>query len=184
MTTRPEGWTIFLDREGTLIHDAGYLKDPHQVRLLPGVGEALAALQRQGFSLVLVSNQSGLARGLITEEQARQVHLRMLTSLAPYGVRLDGAYYCRHHPEAGCRCRKPRPGMLIRAARELGLDLSRAFMIGDKSTDVEAGRQAGCRTILLAALADPDRCDPGSGTTASTWPAILQWIDRQVRTTG
>jgi D-glycero-D-manno-heptose 1,7-bisphosphate phosphatase len=113
LVTMPSNrWTIFLDRDGTLIHDPGYLKDPRQVRLLPGVGKALSELQQQGFCLILVSNRSGIGGGMVTEDQALQVHLLTLTSLAAYGVRLDAAHYCRHQPAEGCICCKPMPETL------------------------------------------------------------------------
>jgi D-glycero-D-manno-heptose 1,7-bisphosphate phosphatase len=184
MATPAEGWTIFLDRDGTVIHDVGYPSDPQQVRLLPGAGEALAQLQQQGFHLILISNQSGIGRGLITEDQALQVHRRVLASLAQCGVSVDAAYYCRHGPEDGCSCRKPMPGMLLRAAEELDLDLSRAFMIGDKSSDIEAGMRAGCRTILLTTTLELEACDPRPEATVIDWLQVLQYIELHVSATG
>jgi histidinol-phosphate phosphatase family protein len=184
MITPANGWTVFLDRDGTLIHDPGYLKDPQRVRLLPGVGKALAHLQRRGFYLVLVSNQSGIGRGLITEGQALQVHRQVLASLRQYGVRLHATYYCRHQPAEGCPCRKPMPGMLLRAAVEHGIELSRAFMIGDKPSDIEAGRRAGCRTILLTTTSEPDLGDPRPGATVRNWAEVVPCLERQVSVTG
>jgi D-glycero-D-manno-heptose 1,7-bisphosphate phosphatase len=183
MTRPAEGWTIFLDRDGTVIHDTGYPNDPQQVRLLPGVGEALARLQQQGFHLILVSNQSGVNRGIITEVQALQVHRQVLASLTPYGVRIDAAYYCTHVPEEGCSCRKPAPGMLLGAAADLGLDLSRAFMIGDKPSDIEAGMRAGCRTILLTTMPEPGMCNPRPEATLIDWSEVLQYIEMHVSAT-
>lgn len=131
--------------------------EPSQVRLLPGVPQALARLHREGFRLVVVSNQSVVARGLATEEQVRTVSDFLQQRLTEAGSPLlDGCYFCPHHPQAevaayrlDCQCRKPRPGMLLRAATELGLDLARSFMVGDRIIDVLAGAQAGCRTVLL-----------------------------------
>ncbi len=140
---------VFLDRDGTIIYDRGYLRDPEQVQLLPGAGEALSRLRKEGFYLVLVSNQSGIGRGLMTSEDLKQVHRRLVTLLAKHSVRLDGVYYCPHAPWEGCICRKPAPGMLLRAADELGINLTGSFMVGDKSEDIEAGKRAGCRTILI-----------------------------------
>jgi len=137
-----------LDRDGTLIVDVGYPRDPEAVELLPGTHAALSALREAGYALVLVSNQSGVARGIVSPEQAAAVHARVLQRLAEGGVELDGAYYCFHGPEDGCDCRKPEPGMLLRAAGELGLALDRSVMVGDKPSDVEAGRAAGCRALL------------------------------------
>ena len=142
---------VFLDRDGTLIEDVGYPRDPETVRLVDGAPEALAALRRAGFALVVVSNQSGIGRGFVTREEAKAVHERFLRELRARGVELDDVRYCPHTPEDACTCRKPATGLLLDAARELGLDLARSFMVGDKPDDVEAGRAAGCRTVLLGA---------------------------------
>ena len=139
----------FLDRDGTIIEDEGYLADASKIRWLAGALAALRTLRDSGFLLVLVSNQSGVARGLITEEQHEQVAARVQAMLAREGVPLDAAYYCKHAPDTGCACRKPRPGMLEQAAREHSIDLSRSLMIGDKLSDVAAGQAAGCITALL-----------------------------------
>jgi D-glycero-D-manno-heptose 1,7-bisphosphate phosphatase len=149
---------IFLDRDGTITVDTGYPSDPDEVELLPGAANALRTLRNRGWALVLVSNQSGVGRGLIAPDQARAVHERLVLELGACGVELDGAYYCPHVPEDACECRKPRPGLLQRAAAELGLDLADSMMVGDRQSDVEAGREAGCATVLLGSgEGDPDR---------------------------
>jgi D-glycero-D-manno-heptose 1,7-bisphosphate phosphatase len=140
---------VFLDRDGTLIEDVGYPRDPEAVRLLEGAPEALAALRRASFALVVVSNQSGIGRGLVSREEADAVHARFVAELHARGVELDDVRYCPHAPEDACACRKPAAGLLLDSARELGLDLGRSFMVGDKPADVEAGRAAGCRTVLF-----------------------------------
>jgi D-glycero-D-manno-heptose 1,7-bisphosphate phosphatase len=150
---------VFVDRDGTLIEDPGYLSDPQGVRLVPGAAEALRTLASRGFRLVVVSNQSGVARRLVTPEQASAVHERFVAELERRGVRLDDVRYCPHGPDEGCSCRKPLPGLLVDAASELDLDLARSFMVGDKSSDVEAGRRAGCTTILLTAKHDGGNAD-------------------------
>jgi histidinol-phosphate phosphatase family protein len=142
---------IFCDRDGTIIRDVGYLNDPAQVELLPGAAAALGELKRQGFLVVLISNQSGIARGLITVEQAKQVHQRCSNLFSERGVEIDGALYCPHSPEDGCSCRKPSPGMLLEAAERFGIELGDSWMIGDKESDLEAGCRAGCRVIHLRA---------------------------------
>jgi len=139
---------VLLDRDGTLIVDVGYPRDPAAVELLPGTPGALRAFREAGFALVVVSNQSGVARGIVSPAEAAAVHARLLERLAEDGIELDGAYYCFHGPGDGCDCRKPEPGMLLRAADELGLSLGRSVMVGDKPSDVEAGRAAGCRSLL------------------------------------
>lgn len=141
---------VFLDRDGTLIHDAGYLATPEGVVLLSGVIEALKILRKHQFTLVLVSNQSGIGRGLFTHTQHKQVHTRVVELLAQKGISFTGTYYCLHAPWESCYCRKPRPGLLRRAAAEIGLNLEQSFMVGDKLSDVAAGRRAGCYTVLLS----------------------------------
>jgi D-glycero-D-manno-heptose 1,7-bisphosphate phosphatase len=140
---------VFLDRDGTLISDPGYLRDPVQVELLPGAAAALTALAQRGYLLVLVSNQSGIGRGLITAQEAHSVHRRVVAVLAQAGIALDAAYYCPHAPDDACSCRKPRAGLLFDAAREHGIDLHRSIMIGNSPSDVGAGKEAGTFTIFL-----------------------------------
>jgi D-glycero-D-manno-heptose 1,7-bisphosphate phosphatase len=156
---------VFLDRDGTLIEDVGYPRDPEAVRLLEGAPEALAALRRAGFALVVVSNQSGIGRGLVSQEEADAVHARFVAELRARGVELDDVRYCPHAPEDACACRKPAAGLLLDSARELGLDLDRSFMVGDKPTDVEAGRTAGCRTVLYGGSWDEAVADMLSAAT-------------------
>lgn len=159
---------VFLDRDNTLIDDPGYLKDPAHVKLLDGAAEATARLRRAGFAVVVVTNQSGVARGLMAESDVTAVHARMKELLSAGGGGIDGVYYCPYldGPEAvreeyrrDSELRKPRPGMLELAARELGLDLSRSWMVGDSSRDVEAGRAAGCRTIFIGPGGQAARAD-------------------------
>jgi D-glycero-D-manno-heptose 1,7-bisphosphate phosphatase len=164
---------VFADRDGTLIEDPGFLANPDGVKLVPGAAEALADLHARGFRLVVVSNQSGLARRLINADEAAAVHDRFVEELARHRVRLDDVRYCPHGPDEGCACRKPLPGLLVDAAAELNVDLARSFMVGDKSSDVEAGRRAGCTTILLSAQADgesrPDH-------VARDWREVVELI--------
>lgn len=147
---------VFFDRDGTLIIDHSYLSSPDQVELLPGAIEVLQALQ-QSFLIVVVSNQSGVGRGLITEGQAAAVDERFRAVLIENGIRLAGAYYCPHAPDAGCECRKPEPGLLRRAAKELQIDLAQSYMVGDKISDYEAGEAVGCRAVLIAKQPQPGR---------------------------
>lgn len=147
---------VFLDKDGTLVEDVPYNVDPALIRLTAGAGLALRKLSGAGYKLIVVSNQSGVARGLFPESALARTEERLGTLLAEYGVRLDGFYYCPHHPEGSvaeyaveCVCRKPAPGMLLKAAAEHGIALGRSWMVGDILNDVEAGRRAGCSTILL-----------------------------------
>lgn len=140
---------LFMDRDGTVMVDVGYPRSPDEVELLPGAPETLARLQALGLKLVVVSNQSGVGRGLVSAEEAIAVHERFVDELRAHGIELDGVYYCPHAPSDGCRCRKPSPELIERAARELDLELGGSFMIGDKESDLEAGRRAGCLTIAF-----------------------------------
>jgi D-glycero-D-manno-heptose 1,7-bisphosphate phosphatase len=150
---------VFLDRDGTLINDPGYLTEPDQVQILDGVAEALKEFQELGYKTVVVSNQSGVARGVLTVETLERIHDRLRELLAAQGAALDAIYYCPYHPEATVPeyrkdsdwC-KPRPGMLLAAAGEMDLDLAQSWMIGDNDRDIEAGRRAGCKTIRIGAI--------------------------------
>jgi histidinol-phosphate phosphatase family protein len=173
-----EGAAVFLDRDGTVIDDQGYPGDWRQVRLLPGAGAGLARLKREGFILVLVSNQSGIGRGLISTEAARQVHERLLALLEECGVRLDGAFYCPHAPEAGCGCRKPAPGMLCAAAEKLRLRLDRCFLVGDKESDLETAHNAGCRALFLEAAGKDGNSRPLAAAVVPGWPEVVDYILR------
>jgi D-glycero-D-manno-heptose 1,7-bisphosphate phosphatase len=147
----PSRRAVFLDRDGTLIQDLDYLADPEGVVLLPGVVEALRLLAQGGFALVVVTNQSGIARGLYSLEDYRAVARRLDRELAREGLALDGTYFCPHHPDftGPCNCRKPAHGMYLEAARELGLDLGASFFVGDRKKDVEPASAFGGRGILV-----------------------------------
>lgn len=156
---------IFLDRDGTI---NAIVSQPHrgvgdsptcpeEFELLPGVGEAIRQINRAGFLTVVISNQPGVAKGRFTPFQLAATTRRMIGDLAAFGARLDAVFYCVHHPQAllqkyrsNCECRKPKPGLLLRGARELGIDLRQSYMVGDAMTDVQAGLAAGCRTVWLA----------------------------------
>lgn len=146
---------VFLDRDGTVIEDVPYLSDPAGVRLLPGAADALAQLKAAGFACVLVTNQSGVGRGYFPEEKVPPVHAELARRLADAGAGLDAVYYCPVAPATDDPTvvdhddRKPGPGMLLRAARELGLDLAASWMVGDRVSDVLAGVNAGCRGSVL-----------------------------------
>jgi D-sedoheptulose 7-phosphate isomerase len=161
---------VFLDRDGVINElvyypDMGVIDSPFTVGLfhiLPGVGDAVRSLQEAGYKVVVTSNQPGVARGRFTEETLRDMDLKLAQELSRYGAHLDGIYYCPHHPEGTgdryrveCDCRKPKPGLLLRAAGELDINLAASYMIGDSLTDVKAGERAGCRTVLIGRL----KCD-------------------------
>jgi D-glycero-D-manno-heptose 1,7-bisphosphate phosphatase len=161
---------VFLDRDGVVIEDSHYLGHADRIRPLPGAAEAIAGLNRAGWPVVVVTNQSGVARGLFSESDVGAVHARLAEVLREFGARIDAFHYCPHHPEAEvaayrveCECRKPKSGMLRRAAAELGLDLAASWLVGDRVTDLEAGAAVGCRTVLVrtgyGALVNPAGLD-------------------------
>jgi len=148
---------IFLDRDGTIVEDVGYLGECDKIKFLPKVGEAIKLLNENGFKVIIITNQAGVARGYFTEETVKEVNRHIKESLAKERAFIDMIYYCPHHVEGiigkykeECYCRKPNPGMIEKAVSEFGIDLTDSFTIGDKISDIEAGRRAGCKTILLA----------------------------------
>jgi len=155
---------VFLDRDGTIIEDRGYIGDPDEVQLLPGAAGAVRRFAQAGYKVVVVSNQSGVARGLFDVDEMNAVHARFAELLSAEDAVLDGAHYCPYlaGPEATVKAyrkksnlRKPMPGMLLQAAREQGIDLKRSWMIGNSPHDVEAGKRAGCKTIHITGSARP-----------------------------
>ncbi len=164
---------VFLDRDGTVIEDRDYLSDPAGVRLLPGAARGMRRLADAGYALVIATNQSGIARGLFGEADYRAVRARLDELLAAAGVRLAGTYHCPHHPDftGPCACRKPAPGMFLRAARELGLDLARSVLVGDRVRDVAPAADLGARAILVggdaAAIPEGGRAPITEGATAA-----------------
>ena len=151
---------VFLDRDGTLNRYVGFLRHADELALLPGVGEAVRAINAAGYLAVVVTNQPVVARGEVSVKELEEIHCKLETLLGSEGAYLDAVYYCPHHPHKGyqgevaalkidCDCRKPKPGMLLRAARELNIDLSASFMVGDSENDIAAGKAAGCTTVLL-----------------------------------
>ncbi len=153
LTTPGPRRAVFLDRDGTLIREAHYLADPSRLALLPRAGQAVAKLRAAGFAVVVVTNQSGIARGFCTEDDLRAIHEKLL---ARHGVCLDGIYVCPHHPDGAveayrktCSCRKPGTGLFLQARDDLGIQLDGSYHIGDKRADVEAAARAGLFSILV-----------------------------------
>jgi D-glycero-D-manno-heptose 1,7-bisphosphate phosphatase len=140
---------LFLDRDGTVIEECGYLKDPALVRILPGAATVLAALAAEGWKLIVVSNQSGMGRGLISPSQMEAVQRRFLDLMNLHGIPIADSYFCTHTPDEHCECRKPSPFLLRRAAAEHSIDLAASYMVGDREGDILAGRNAGCSTLWL-----------------------------------
>ncbi|MCI0692481.1 D-glycero-beta-D-manno-heptose 1,7-bisphosphate 7-phosphatase [candidate division KSB1 bacterium] len=147
---------VFLDRDGTINEEVNYLSRPDQLRLIAGAAEAIKRLNQAGLKVVIITNQAGIARGYFSEAALQQIHLELIKMLRAQDAHIDAIYYCPHHPTAGigvykkdCNCRKPKPGLLEKAARELNLDLHQSFIAGDKPADLQAGEAVGCRTILV-----------------------------------
>ncbi|MFA5292271.1 MAG: HAD-IIIA family hydrolase [Phycisphaerae bacterium] len=153
---------IFLDRDDTIIEDTGYINSAEQVKLVPAAASAIVELRKMGYKLIVVSNQSGIARGIITEQALAQVHERLKLLLAEHNAYLDRIYYCPYHPEGAIAkfrkdsdWRKPKPGMLLAASKEMKIDLAQSWMIGNAYIDIAAGKEAGCRTILIKSHLKP-----------------------------
>jgi D-glycero-D-manno-heptose 1,7-bisphosphate phosphatase len=176
-----QGAAVFLDRDGTLIRDVGYLQRAAQIEILPKVAPALCQLRNHGFRLVVVTNQSAVGRGWMTERDLAQVHASLVAQLAEHGARLDAIYYCPHHPVEGvgryrtsCRCRKPDVGMIERAAAELGVNPAASYVIGDQKRDMELAERVGATALLIGA--DEKLVEAGGAIpVADLWEAA-QWI--------
>ncbi len=147
---------VFLDRDGTINQEVHHLHRLDQFVLIPGAAESVRLLNQAGYKVVVITNQSAVARGLLDLNELARIHAAMTRSLQDVGATVDGIYYCPHHPTAGvgaykqvCECRKPQPGMLLQAATELDLDLESSFMVGDNLSDLLAGIAVGCRTVLV-----------------------------------
>jgi D-glycero-D-manno-heptose 1,7-bisphosphate phosphatase len=179
---------VFLDRDGTVAEEVGYLNHVNRFRLLQGAAAAIRKLNEASQPVVVITNQSGVGRGYFPEQLVRDVHERMTAELQQAGARLNGVYYCPHVSSDNCECRKPKTGMLERAARELELDLKRSFVVGDRHSDVELAHRVGARSILV-------RTGYGEGELAwhaKDWlrqpefiaadlPEAVEWILQEVR---
>ena len=149
-------WAMFLDRDGVIVEEVNYLDHLSQLRLIPRAAQAIRCLNERSIPVIVVTNQAGVARGYYPESRVAQIHAALNDMLQPQQARIDRFYYCPHHPAAGqmpyrvaCECRKPNPGMLLRAASDCKLDLSSCWLVGDKVSDLQAGQRAGCHNILV-----------------------------------
>jgi heptosyltransferase II len=179
-TTVLSGYTIFLDRDGTLNPDPGYIGSPDQFELFPGVAAPLARLTRAGARLVVVTNQSGVGRGLFSSTDLDAIHAKLRRLLHDAGALLDAIYVCPHHPDERCGCRKPETGMIDRAVRELGIDLSRSYLIGDHAKDMELAKRVGAKRVWVTtsehgALAGTESGE-AAAVTASSLDEAVTWI--------
>ena len=148
----PGQWAIFLDRDGVInVNRDDYVKDWSEFEFLPGAIDALKKINSSRYMLILITNQSPIGRGIFTTETLDQIHYNMLHELGKVGARIDAIYYCPHKPNDGCSCRKPKPGLILKAASDFGIDLKNSWMIGDSESDIKAGASAGCKTAKVTA---------------------------------
>ena len=141
--------TVFVDRDGTMAKDVNYCRHPDDFELFLNTARAIKLLNQHGFKVIVITNQSGIARGYFTEETLAQIHEKMKSELAKEGACIDGIYYCPHHPDDNCDCRKPKPKLVLQAAKEHDIDLKHSFVVGDLPLDIDMGKAVGCKTILL-----------------------------------
>jgi D-glycero-D-manno-heptose 1,7-bisphosphate phosphatase len=193
---------VFLDRDGTIIREYGHFWEPSMIELIGGAADAIRRLKAAGYLAIVTTNQGGIARGIFDERQFWMGERKMEELLAAEGLKLDAVYFCPHHPSAGdtpyrvdCDCRKPKPGMIMRATREYGVDLPSSFMVGDSDVDVGAGNAAGVRTVKVdtafgrgvAPIPRPEAVEGAAGQTpkpdhrAANLSEASHWILRQAR---
>ena len=172
---------VFLDRDDTIAKDVQYCRRPEDLKLLPTVPEAIKLLNQNGFNVVVVTNQSGIARGYLTEEILTQIHSKMKRELGQDGARVDAIYHCPHHHDDGCECRKPKTALFQRAAKELDIDLSHSFVVGDMQMDISAGKVLGCQTVLVTTGSQGgDAIVDAPDYTADSLIEAAQWILRSI----
>ncbi len=172
---------VFLDRDGVINVEGGYLDNADDWRPLPGALEAIAALHNAGWKIIVYTNQSGVGRGYMTEDALDVLHQHLLCEVAKTGGHITAIYACVHAPDAGCDCRKPKPGMLLQAARDHGIDLNASFAVGDSPRDIAAGHAAGCRTVLVLtgharSYSAIDFPDPQPGHVFPTLTVFTDWL--------
>src|SRR5881398_1707408 len=173
-STRAKSRAVFIDRDGTIMHDADYCSDPKQVQIFEGAAAALSRLKKAGFKIVVITNQSGIGRGFFTEKQYRAVEAEVLRQLGD-GL-IDATYFCPDVPGQHSSCRKPAPGMIVEATREHQIDLARSFLIGDKEIDAECGRNVGMRTIRVRTGFDRETAGSMADWVAEDLPAAAEII--------
>ncbi len=170
---------VFLDRDGVInvkLPENRYVRNSSEFAFLPGVAEALSVLREMGFFLVVITNQRGIARGFMTPDDLRHVHRFMEEELGKSGVELDGLYHCPHDDHEYCDCRKPEPGMIVAACRDLGIDPAKSYMVGDSASDIDAGRRAGTRTVRIGL----DR-DSNADMVFPSLPEFVTFLQQQAR---
>ena len=176
---------VFLDRDGTVNEEVGYIRSRHDIRLIPRAATAIQALNQAGWLVIVITNQSGVGRGYLTTEELEAAHARLREQLAAEGARIDAIFYCPHVPNDACVCRKPEVELIRRAERQFGIDLTASWMIGDKASDLDLGRNAGCRAGLVltgygaetATTIDPKQADL---VAPDLFAAVSRLLDQEV----
>jgi len=178
-----EGMTVFLDRDGTLNEDTGYIASPEELTLFPGVAKAIARLNHEGARVILITNQSGVARGLLTLSDVDAIHHKLKMDLQTEGGWLDAIYFCPHHPDEGCRCRKPNPGMIEQAQATMEMVLSRSYVLGDKYLDMALAQNIDAMGVLVTTSSYSHEAlqaiQAGSLKTAhvaASFPEAVDWV--------
>ncbi|MGD0854224.1 MAG: D-glycero-beta-D-manno-heptose 1,7-bisphosphate 7-phosphatase [Dehalococcoidia bacterium] len=166
---------VFIDRDDTISPDVHYCSRPEDFELFPDVPDAIRQLNACGFKVVVITNQSGIGRGYFTEETLAKIHDKMHLELEKHGAHLDAVYYCPHHPDENCDCRKPKPALLLKAAEDLKIDVAKSYMVGDSTMDVELARTVGCK----AAVVTGQRSVSNADFIAATFADAVKWIQEQ-----
>ena len=178
------GTAVFVDRDGTLNYDSGYVISPEQLVLFPGVPEAIARLNQLGVMVIMVTNQSAIGRGMMTMEELENIHARLAALIRPYGASIDAIFSCPHHPQDGCGCRKPNTGLIDQAVDRFSLDLSRCYLVGDKRSDLEVAQKVAVPGVLvmtspysLRAVQARDEGQVAIEYVADTFTQAVAWIE-------
>ena len=189
MTTHAvsSGTAVLVDRDGTLNHDCGYVTSPEQLVLFPRVPEAIARLNQLGVLVIMITNQSAIGRGLMTVEMLHTIHDALATLLRPHGAKIDGIFFCPHHPQDKCDCRKPKAGLIEQALEHFSLDVTRCYLVGDKRSDLEAAQNIGVAGVLVMtssygeeALKARDNGDLSIAHVSESFAESLSWIECEI----
>lgn len=178
---------VFVDRDDTINRDVHYCSRPEDFELLLTVGTGIRLLNREGFKVVVITNQSGIARGYFTEEMLERIHQKMVDELAQYGAQVDAIFYCPHHPDEGCECRKPKPKLTYQAIKQLHIDPRQSFTIGDRLMDVELARAIGCKSVMIPSELGKEELKNSSvfpDYIASDFESAAKWITEQYAKSG
>ena len=173
---------VFLDRDGTMTEDVHYCRRPKDLLLLPNVGEGVSLLNKHGFKVVVITNQSGIARGYFNDQILGEIHNKMRRDLARYNASVDAIYHCPHHPDEGCECRKPKPKLAHQAMADLGIDPRQSYVIGDRLMDIELAQAIGSKSVLIAndlGISEIKDSSRPPDYIASDFGAAVKWIIKQ-----